>query len=364
MKLLFLAAANSVHSWRWVEYFADRGHEVHWISLVPFARVAGKGIHTHEVRSYPVGPLSLVAAARTTRRIARAIRPDVFHVHSVGAYGAVAWLSGVRPMVATPWGSDVLIAARTPIKRWLVSSVLRTADLLTCDAQHMRDAMMELGAHQAKIRVIYFGTDVERFRPSVNGNQPPEFFPQDASVIVLSTRNLHPIYDVGTLIRASPLVLQHAPDVRFVIVGQGEESEPLAKLASTLGVADRVFFVGAIGAERIPHVVRSADIYVSTSLSDAGLAASTAEAMASGLPVVVTNSAENHLWVEEGQGGFVVPVRDAATLAAKIVQLANDPTLRRRFGEHNREVIVRRNNYLVEMEKVAAAYEQVASTHS
>ena len=363
MKLLFLADANSVHSWRWIEFFADRGHEIHWVSLVPFPRSAPRGIRTYEVGRYPRGPVSLGRAVSITHRVGRDVRPDVFHVHSVGTYGVVGAMAGIRPLLATAWGSDVLIATQQRVKRALVSWVLRRADLITCDAHHMRDAIVDLGADPSKIRVIFFGTDVTRFRPRDNGTQPPAFFPRDGKVLILSTRNLHPIYDVGTLIRAIPHIIEHVPGARFVIVGEGEEREALIGLSRNLGLDASVVFAGAIAADEMPLALAAADIYVSTSLSDAGLAASTAEAMACGLPVVVTDSGENRIWVEDG-GGYVIPVRNSTALAEAILRLASDAELRSRFGGHNRKVIEERNNYHLEMRRVEETYQQLAAIHS
>jgi len=82
--------------------------------------------------------------------------------------------------------------------------------------------------------------------------------------------------------------------------------------------------------------------------------------MACGLPAIVTDSAENRAWVENGTGGFVVPVGSPEALAEKILYLAERPEERSRFGVHNRRVIEERNNYYVEMQKMERLYATVA----
>ena len=85
--------------------------------------------------------------------------------------------------------------------------------------------------------------------------------------------------------------------------------------------------------------------------------------MACALPVVVTDSAENKLWVKEGDGGFVVPVKDPVALSEKILHLLENPDKCRRYGLFNRSVIRERNNYYVEMAKMEKLYKQVAKRH-
>ena len=101
------------------------------------------------------------------------------------------------------------------------------------------------------------------------------------------------------------------------------------------------------------------DVYVSTSLSDAGIAASTAEAMACGLPVIVTDVADNKKWIDNGVNGFVVPVKDPKSLAEKIIYLLQNEDIRKKFGKINRKIIEERNNYYKEMEKMEDIYKEL-----
>jgi glycosyltransferase involved in cell wall biosynthesis len=358
--MAFLAGANSAHSWRWIDYFAERGHETHWISLAPFTRSARPELSTYVVPIVPGGPIGLIRAGAAVRKILAGVRPDFLHVHSVGTYGAVGALSGWRPMVATAWGSDVLLTARAPAKRIVIRALLARAEMVTCDALHMREALIGLGVPAAKIRLIYFGTDPTKFRPGVDGAHVRARFGLGAGPVIISLRSLEPIYDVSTLIRAMSTVAGKMPEARCLVVGDGTEREALGALVHSLGLNGTVFLAGAAPADEMPAFLAAADIYVSTSRSDAGLAASTAEAMASALPVVVTASAENHRWVAEGEGGFLIPPGDAEALASRILDLVHQPALRKAFGDHNRQVIVDRNNYFREMAKMEDLYREVA----
>lgn len=359
MKLCFLAAADNIHSFRWIHYFASHGHEVAWISLVPgtFERIPG--IHYHEL-GYGHDPLTVLGAVHGIRRVLRDFNPDVLHVHSVGSYGVAGLLSGYLPLVATPWGSDVIYGKLSPIKRWFIRRVLNRATLITCDAEHMRDEITALGVDAGKARIINFGIDTNRFCPRGPSSAIRAKLDLGEAPTVISLRNFDPVYDIPNLLRAIALVLAQRPDARFVIVGRGPLEAELKALAQSLGIMDQVRFVGFVPNVELPDYLSAMDIYVSTSLSDAGIAASTAEAMACGLPVVITDSGENGRWIESGSNGFLVPVSEPTALAEKLLRLIADPDLRSRLGVAGRATIQDRNDYQIEMAKMEVLYEQIA----
>jgi len=359
MKICFLASAESIHSHRWTSFFAIRGHEIHWVSLVASSIGSPANVDFHRIRISSQKALNIGVATFKVRKLLRSIRPDIVHAHYAGSYGLIGALSGHHPFVVTAWGSDVLLTAQSPLKRVAVRRTLHSADLITCDAVHMREAMMKLGVVPDKIRIVYFGTDIEQFQPERRNAALRTELTAGEAPLIISLRSLEPIYDVRSLIEAVPLVLKEFTDAKFIVAGRGSEEERLKRLTRSLGITESVLFVGQIPSDELPTYLASSDVYVSTSLSDAGLAASTAEAMACGLPVVITDSGENRLWVENGQNGYVVHVRDPAMLAERILWLLQDKGLRRSFGHRGRQIIEERNNYTVEMAKMERIYQQI-----
>lgn len=359
MKLCFLAGADSIHSVKWVKYFADRGHEVHWISLTPATEGKVENAKFYPATGLSAGkvcPLNLLLNLIYIRRLIARIKPDVFHAHYAGVNGVIGALSSFHPFVLTAWGSDVLIAAKSKIKGPLVKYALNQADVITCDADHMRDAMIRLGVNTEKINIIYFGVDTQKFRLGASSEALRSRLGIADSPAIISLRSLEPLYDVETLINAIPQVLTKVPEAKFIIAGRGSQEENLKGLTKSLGVSDSTRFIGWIANNELPQYLTSADIYVSTSLSDAGLAASTAEAMACGLPVIITDSGENRKWVSDDESGFIVSVKDAKILAEKISFLLKSGEKRAQFGGEGRKIIEERNNYYIEMEKMEKIY--------
>jgi len=369
VRICYLADASSVHTHRWVKYFAERGHEVHVISFEN-AQIEGTKVH---FLNLPVRvknakfPLKVALSILKMKPLIKRIKPDILHAHFVTNYGFFSALCSFNPLVITAWGSDVLVVPQarfiSMIKKLIAKYTLRKADLITCDAEHMKEALRRSGIAPEKITLIYFGVDTRKFSPGEKSEELRAKLGIYDSPTVISLRNLEPLYDIETLIRSLPLVLKEVPESQFLIAGKGSEEEKLRELAESLGVSDNVKFIGFIQNDKLPQYLSTVDVYVSTSLSDAGIAASTAEAMACGLPVIVTDVADNKKWVDNGANGFAVPVRDPKSLAEKIIYLLRNEDVRKKFGKINRRIIKEKNDYYKEMEKMEDIYEALIRGH-
>ncbi len=186
-------------------------------------------------------------------------------------------------------------------------------------------------------------------------------FEEDAR-IVLSLRQLKPIYDIPTFIRSIPLIAEKEPRARFIVASDGPDKQSLVEMSKSLGVADKVRFTGFMSSEELQRYAASSDIYVSSSLSDAGLAASTAEAMASQVASVITDFGNNKDWIEDGVNGFLFPMKDHHALAEKVLFLIQHPDIARQYALKGRETIQERNNWRKQMESVERLYEQMILT--
>lgn len=363
MKLCFLAGANSIHSVRWISYFLEQGHGIVWISLAPPSSEANyvkERVSFYSIKPSPLADISgikgllfLPRTIRAVRTILKKERPDVLHVHSAGTYGLIGAYARFHPTILTPWGSDVLLSSW--LKKIITRFIVKKSDFYTCDGENTLETLHKLGANPKHISVIRFGTDIHTFKPNPTRQENP------STITVLSLRNHEPVYDIKTLIHSIPIVIKENARVRFVIAGDGSRRTELEQIAHTLHLEGYVKFIGRISGTTLVHALQSSDIYVSTSLSDSGLAASTAEAMSSGLPVVVTDSGDNREWVSENLNGYIVPLGDYQALAECILLLSKNGKMRHTFGKNNRTLIEERNNYAKEMKKMESIYVNLAT---
>lgn len=357
MKICFLAGANSIHSKKWIEYFAKKGHEIHWISLTPLTEGNIENVKFYFIKGNLLFNIVYIS------RLLKKINPDIIHAHYAGINGFIGALSGFHPFVLTAWGSDILIASKSKIKKPFIKFALKKADLITCDAQHMREVIIKLEVDLSKIKIINFGIDTKKFSFGLKNYDLIQKLKIQNCPVVISLRSLNPIYNISMLIKSIPIVLKTYPKTVFIIVGKGSEEEKLKNLAKKLKVFENIRFVGFISNNNLPNYLRISDVYVSTSLSDAGIAASTAEAMSCGLPVVVTNIGENKLWVKDEENGYIIPIKNSKILAEKIIYLFNNDKEKLKFGEINAKIIKKRNNYYKEMEKMENIYKKLINIY-
>ncbi len=367
MKVCFIATTGSVHTRRWVNYLARNGHAVHLISSRSSSGYDERVRFHSLLRLFPgIWSISRYPSAALwpvqLRRLLQWIKPDILHAHYITMNGHLAAASGFRPLVLTAWGSDILIEPQqSRVVRGLTRFALRRADLITCDGDHLVQRLTELGASATRIRIVYFGVDTETFKPKPRDRDLVAKLGFANSPIVISLRSLKPLYDVESLVKAIPIVLRDIPDTKFIIAGEGEQRTYLENAASSFRGAVR--FVGSLPELVLPSFLASADVYVSTSLSDAGLSASTAEAMACGLPVIVTDFGDNRKWVEDGTNGFVVPLRNPRVLAARIVSLLQSEPQRRRFGQINLQIAREKLSMGKEMGKMQHLYQELVDRY-
>jgi glycosyltransferase involved in cell wall biosynthesis len=355
MKLLLLSDAAAPHTRRWANWFAANGHEVH---VVTFNEKADSGYENVVIHYLWHGDIPDWYIAKLLRsvlilwrlfRLVRSIRPDVTHSHSLGSYAFSAAFLDIRPRVLTPWGLDLLIDVNvSKINKFLVKFSLSTANVVTTDAVHFLEKLSAFGVKDKKVYLIPFGTDVDRFRP-------PTKKLEERDITIISTRTLNPVHCVDDLIMAIPEIARRYPEVRFIIVGGGEDYQRLSKLVQNSIHSSRVRFTGMLNEGELIEILQISDIYISTSPLDAGLAASTAEAMSCGLPVIHPDVADNRSWVNES-GGLLYRSRDIQSLIDNLDSLLAQRDKLKTMGDFNRATIKVRNNLNVNMMKMKEIY--------
>jgi phosphatidylinositol alpha-1,6-mannosyltransferase len=257
-------------------------------------------------------------------------RTGILHCGNIRPAGYPVW-SMRRPYVVYVYGLDLLkerkkIAAN-PLKRWTLRRILGDAKgviaISQWSADLAREVMGEAGIqHLPPVAAIDLGTDPKFFRPGVVHERT-----------LLTVARLVPHKGQDVAIRALALL---PPDVRYVIVGSGDDSTRLEAIAREAGVAQRVTFAGALSDDAIAEAYATADVYVGLSREDGvqaeGFGISFVEAAASGVPSVAGKSGGVSSAVRDGETGILVPPTDAAAAAAAIRRLLGDRALRDRMG--------------------------------
>lgn len=376
MRLCLIANPNSIHTQRWVRFFARRGHEVHLVGPNPLLADLPEDLRTvlADGRFHDLTQVTnrrkfrFVLWSWTLRRLLSRLRPDVLHAHQVTGAGWLAAATKYHPLLVTGWGSDLLLSARrSAMQRRLARWVLRRADYVTCVSAGLAEAALALGADPQRLEVVPWGVDTQVFHPAPVPT-PQEPLRSQASgahqPTVLSIRAIRPLYNPSVIACALPLILAQQPDARFVIRTYSVDPALLAefqRIVQAGGATQAVEYVGDLPDDRaIADLYRRADVVISVPSSD-GTPQSVLEAMACGAVPVLSDLPSLRAWVEEGVQGLFVPVGDAAALAEAVVQLLADADKRQAMRSAAIRLIQARADSQVWMQRYEEIYRQLAA---
>jgi glycosyltransferase involved in cell wall biosynthesis len=370
------------------KHVAARGHEVHvvapWHPLVTRGRQED-GVRFHFYKYAPAralnvfgyaaamradvslraaawaaAPLALAQGWLTARTVARRHRATVMHGHWVVPGGITAALAApALPLVVSLHGSDVYVAETLLPARLASRVAFARAGAITACSGDLASRAVALGADAARLEVVPYGADVDRFRPDPSARA--------ACRAALGISGEVPLlFAVGRLVRKKGLEylidafarLGHAGPLLLAIGGEGDLDRELRDRAAHSTRGEAVRFLGRLDQDDVARYLTAADIVVVPSVRDSagnvdGLPNVVLEALASGTPLVTTTAGGIGAVVSHEHTALVVPERDAGALARAIERLLADAGLQRALGAAGRALVADRFGWA----RTAAAFE-------
>lgn len=227
---------------------------------------------------------------------------------------------------------------------------VRQADALIASGTSI-ERLKERGL--AQVVDVPNAVDAELFRPQPSNFRQTHRIGADEFVALYVAR-FQAFKNHATLLEAFARLAQDHPSSRLVLVGSGPLRVRMEQLAGERGLAGKVLFLGEVPYRDLPGVYAAADVKVISSDYESFCFAAL-EAMSAGLPVLTTDCAWVPRLVADG-AGLVVPVGDAAALAAGLKKLADNPALRRRMGATGRQQVLERHTWPASAEKLMRLY--------
>ena len=303
----------------------------------PDLEVVGETVHARpwlSVAGTPVCPSMPWHARARHRREAFDIVHLQFPADPMAHLATALMPRGVRRVIS--WHSDIVRQqALYRFYRPFLERLLRSADAIigATPAHFTSSEQLPAVRDASRFHVVPYGFDLDRFRarPSL-ADELRGRYPQRLLVFALGRHVYYKGFEY--LIRA----LAGLPEAMLLLGGHGPLTQDLARLASEIGVAARVGFVGRIPEAELPAYYHACDVFCLPSVERAeGFGIVQIEAMASGRPVVCCELHNGVTWVNRhGETGLVVPPGDAPALAVALRRLANDRDLRMRLGDQAR----------------------------
>jgi L-malate glycosyltransferase len=316
---------------------------------------------------HPYRQVDLPMLLLDLRRVVHDFKPDVVHAGPVQSAAFLAALAGVAPLVTMSWGSDLLRDADR--SRWmgaLTRFTLQRTTWLVGDCQAVMDKAAGFGYPLERTSLFPWGVDLERFtldgagpyRARAGWDQPAN---GRKPFVILSLRAWEPLYGVDVVVKAFAMAAQECPELRLMLLGSGSQAGLVQSLLLRNQLHDRVLLGGQVNNDTLPDYYHSADLYVSASHSD-GSSVSLMEALASGLPALVSDIPGNREWIIPGREGWLFPDGDENALAESMIAACRQ---RREMGKMRvaaRTLAERRANWKNNFQVLLQAYEQAVET--
>jgi len=363
MRILYFSNDYCPHDHRFLSAIRDGGHEAFHLRLE-------RNLRQTEDRPVPEGVqivqwaggqgkfrwLDVPKYVLSLRRVIRQIKPDLIHAGPIQTCAFIAILTGFRPTLTMSWGFDLMQDMHRNL--WyerITQYVLRNTQYFTSDAMTTLDKAIANGVDPNRTVVFPWGVDLDHYTPK--SWQRDKMRSRENVFTLLCTRTWEPLYGVDVLARAFVKAAQSRPELCLILLADGSQRTHIRQVLLGGGVLERVTFGGQISQTKLPGWYHMADVYVSPSHVD-GSSVSLMEALACGLPCLVSDIPANKEWVTEGENGWLFPDGDTDALAAKILQAYGQRKSLPEIGSAARAVAEERADWTKNSAKLMQAYQQ------
>jgi len=312
---------------------ALKGHQVHFISYSkPFKLdLKEKNIYYHEVEisnydlfEYPPYELSLT---NKIVDIANCENLDLLHVHYAIPHASAAHSArqilgnkGKKlPFITTLHGTDITLIGKNPSLNEVITFAMNQSDILTTVSESLKKDTLEHFDINEEIHVIPNFVCIKEYRHEKNMELRSTYAEEDEKIL-MHISNFRPVKRVADIVRVFAKV-KNAVKSKLVLVGDGPDQELIDELCTELDICDDVIRVGKV--KETESILSIADLFLLTSETESfGLVA--LEAMASGVPVISTNSGGLPEVNIHGKTGFMSDVGDVDDMAGHAIELLNN----------------------------------------
>ena len=357
MKICFIAAASSIHTARWANAMAERGHEIfiitqHKVGINKF----NKKINIFNLPiannfgyylNYPIA-----------KKIIKKIRPDIINTHYASGYGTLSRLINFKPTLLSVWGSDVYdFPYENFIKKQILIKNLEAATEIASTSEVMKKQVQEFIKNK-KIHITPFGVDINRFIPDKS-------FKNKDIINIGIVKSLETKYGIEYLIKGVKILIDKLEknkkdfiksQIKLTIVGKGEQLNELIKLTKNLGIENITEFIGAIPHKLVPQYLNTFDIFCAPSILES-FGVAVIEASACALPVIVSDVGGLPEVVDNNITGYVIPPKRPDLIGDKLYKLILNEKIRKEMGLKGREKVKKMYDWEKNVEKMEKIYE-------
>jgi len=291
MKKIVIVGSNCIHTKKYISMISDYFEEIYFLTNKP----DGLSGIIFKCVSFSLNISGLLSVI-TIRKYLKEIQPSVVHIHQANSYAFITMLALIGttyPVVLSAWGSDVLVnPKRSVIFKWMLKWILKHSSIVTSDSLYMSSEVKQYCQSVSTIEASF----------GISSESKNEFEKEN---IIYSNRNHELLYNVDKIIFAFAKFSENHDNWKFVIASSGSETTRLKQLVVSLGIKDKVEFIGWVSQEKNNELYQKSSIFVSIPSSDA-TSISLLEAISQNCICVVSNLPANTEHILHGINGLIV----------------------------------------------------------
>lgn len=342
---------------------AAKGHEIHFISYSQPVRLdsLSGNIYYHEVQvsDYPLfdyTPYELVLTSKLVD-VAKYEGLDLVHVHYAIPHASAAYMArqilateGIHlPFITTLHGTDITLVGRDSSFEPVITFAINQSDAVTAVSEDLRQDTLTHFKINRDIEVIPNFIGLEGYG-NTDFNALRKIHAPNGERLLMHISNFRPVKRVDDVVKIFAKIRKHMP-AKLVMVGDGPERGRIEALCRTLGTCNDTKFLGKIKATET--ILGIADLFLLPSETESfGLAA--LEAMASGVPVISTNTGGLPEVNLQGYSGYLSDVGDVKEMANNAMNILKDDATLDRFRQNALEQARK-----FDIQKVLPRYEEL-----
>jgi len=325
---------------------AERGHEIHFITYKQPVRLEllSRNIHFHEVSvpNYPLfqyQPYELALSSKLVDMV-KLYKLDLLHVHYAIPHAYAGYMAkkmlqseGIFiPMVTTLHGTDITLVGNHPFYKPAVTFSINESDVVTSVSQSLKEDTLRLFDIKNEIYVVPNFIDLSKFNNTFTDCQRDLMANEDERIIT-HISNLRPVKRITDIIEIFDRIQKEIP-AKLLLVGDGPEKKTAEDLCIKKGIEEKVIFFG--NSREIDKILCFSDLFLLPSEKESfGLAA--LEAMASGVPVISSNTGGLPEVNEHGVSGYLSDVGDVNDMAMRALSILKSDETLNKFKKQARE---------------------------
>ena len=368
MRIIYFSKSYTPHDYRFLSSLSKTKHEVFFLRLEktqrqtedrPVPENVQQILWTGGQREFRWRDVPRLALE--LRRIVGKIKPELIHAGPIQNCAFIAVLSGFRPILTMSWGYDLVMDAdKNAWMRWVTRYTLKRSAFFVSDANVSRRKAVSFGMNPEKTVIFPWGTDIEHFHPKEEERGKKKTNAERGkSLTLFCSRTWESIYGVDVLAKAFVKVAAVNPDLNLILLGSGSQGAKIRQILMSGNAMERVHFGGHVSQADLPRWYHMADIYISPSHVD-GSSVTLMEALASGLPCLVSDIPGNKEWIEDGVNGWLFRDGDVDDLAQKILEAIQNRKLFTRIGEAARKTAEQKADWKKNFGKLLEIYERIS----